>query len=165
QFIVRDKPALASELGFTRVRHFKLAKPITLVKTHQMRRDIGVHPFSRSFQDCAHEGDGGALAVGAGDMDHRRHFSLWVIERREQALHAIERQIDTLGMQRGEPREDRVNRLRHDNTIILALTRAPGPAIAAEHPAPESWSTAGIIRPASRAIYAGARPCPPCRAR
>ena len=40
-------------------------------------------------------------------------------ERSEQTLHAIERQVDALGMQRVEPRDDRVNR-RHQLRIWRA---------------------------------------------
>ena len=60
-----------------------------------------MHALARGFQDRAQEGDGRALAVRAGDMDHRRQFALGMLERGEQALHAIERQVDALGMQRG----------------------------------------------------------------
>ena len=108
----------------------RLAQAEALVEAHQMRRGIDVHALAGRFQDRAQEGDGGALAVGAGDMDHRRQLALGMIERGEQPLDAIERQIDALGMQRGQPRDDRVNRRRHGG----ALTRAPEPAIAAAHP-------------------------------
>ena len=69
-----------------------------------------MHAFSGGFEDRAHEGDGRALAVGAGDVDHRRQLALGMIERGQQPLDAIERQIDAFGMQRGQPRDDRVNR-------------------------------------------------------
>ncbi len=36
----------------------------------------------------------------------------------EQALHAIERQIDALGMQREQPRDDGID-LIHDNTFVI----------------------------------------------
>ena len=85
------------------------AEPEALVEAHQMRRGIGVHALARGFQDRAQERDGRALAVGAGDMDHRRQFALGMIERGEQPLHAIERQVDALGMQRDQPRDDGVD--------------------------------------------------------
>ncbi len=68
-----------------------------------------MHALAGGFQDRAQEGDGGALAVGAGDVDHRRQLAFGMIERGKQALHAIERQIDALGMQRGQPRDDGVD--------------------------------------------------------
>jgi hypothetical protein len=56
-----------------------------------------------------HEGDGRALAVGTGDVDHRRQLALGMAERIENAPHAVERQVDALGMQREQAREDRVD--------------------------------------------------------
>ena len=52
------------------------------------------------LQDRAQIGDGRALAVGAGDMDHRRQLGFGMIEPLQQALHAIEAEIDPLRMQR-----------------------------------------------------------------
>ena len=65
-----------------------------------------MHPLLRRFQDRAHESDGGAFAVGAGDMDYGRQPPLRTAERRQYALDAIERQIDPLRMQRQQPRKD-----------------------------------------------------------
>ena len=48
----------------------------------------------------AQHGDDRALAVGAGDVDHRRQPALGVAERGEQPLDAAERQVDDLGVQR-----------------------------------------------------------------
>ena len=107
------------------------AKPKALVEAHQMRRGIDMHALARRFQDRAQEGDGRALAVGAGDVDHRRQFLLRMTRARQQPLDAVERQVDPLGMQRGEPRDDRVNRRRHGG----ALTRAPEPADCGSAPA------------------------------
>ncbi len=76
------------------------AQPEALVEAHQMRRGVDVHALARGFQHGAQEGDGRALAVGAGDVDHRRQFALGMIECGEQPLDAVERQIDPLGMQR-----------------------------------------------------------------
>jgi hypothetical protein len=56
-----------------------------------MRRCIGVHAQARRLQDRAHECDGRALAVGAGDVDRRRQLPLRVAERRQNAPHPIER--------------------------------------------------------------------------
>jgi hypothetical protein len=43
-------------------------------------------PEDRLAEAFAHGGDGRALAVGAGDVDHRRQPPLRVAQRREQAL-------------------------------------------------------------------------------
>ena len=59
-----------------------------------------MHALARRLQHRAQEGDGRALAVGAGDMDHRRQLRSGWPSAREQPLDAVERQIDALGMQR-----------------------------------------------------------------
>ena len=66
------------------------ANPEAFVEADQMRRRVGVHALSRGFQDRAQEGDRRALAVGAGNMNDRRQFSLGMVERGKQSLHAIE---------------------------------------------------------------------------
>ena len=63
-----------------------------------------MHALLRRLEDGAHEGDGRTLAVGAGDMNHRRQLPLGMAERRQQPLDAIERQVDPLRMQRQQPR-------------------------------------------------------------
>ena len=83
-----------------------------LVEVDQIGRGIDVHALAGRFEDRAHEGNGRAFAVGAGDMDQRRQFLFRMIERGKQALDAIERQVDALGMQRQEPRQDGVDRPR-----------------------------------------------------
>ena len=69
-----------------------------------------MHALARRFEDRAHECDGRALAVGAGDMDHRRQLPLRMIERGQKPRHALEREIDALGMQRQQPRQHGVER-------------------------------------------------------
>ena len=106
--------AFAERVGELRVGNeaaFALgAEPKPLVEPHEMRRGIDVHVQPRSRQDRAHESDRRALAVGAGDMDGRRQPPLGISEGRQNAPHSIERQVDALGMQRGEPRNDGVDR-------------------------------------------------------
>src|SRR6185312_9499790 len=91
-----------------------------------------------------------------------------IAECAEQALHAIERQIDALGMQRGQPRDDGIDwaHVTRTGAAMTSVTRAQEPAVAAVRPqrAP-TWSAPGTARPASAAICADARPYPPCRAR
>ena len=43
-----------------------------LVDPHQIGRGIDVDAKAGGFQDRAQIGDGRALAIGAGDMNHRR---------------------------------------------------------------------------------------------
>ena len=61
-----------------------------------------MNAFARGFEDRAHEGDGGSFAVRAGDMNDRRQTPLRMIERSQNALHAVEPEVDPLGMQRQE---------------------------------------------------------------
>jgi hypothetical protein len=75
-----------------------------LVQPHQIRRGIDVHALPRGFEDGAHERHGRTLAVGAGDMDHRRQMPLGMAERRQQPFDAAEGKIDSLRMKRQEPR-------------------------------------------------------------
>ncbi len=68
-----------------------------------------MHAQPGRFEDRAHERDGRALAVGAGDMDDRRKIAFRMPDRREQPPNAIEREVDQLGMQRQEPRDDGID--------------------------------------------------------
>ncbi len=68
-----------------------------------------MHAQSRRLENRAHEGDGRALAVGAGDVDRARQPPLRVAERGENAPHPVKRQIDALGMQLRELRDDGVD--------------------------------------------------------
>jgi len=79
-----------------------------LGEAHQVRRGVDVDLQPRRLGHGAQEGDGGALAVGPRHMDHRRQLSFRVTQRRAQPAHAVERQVDLLGMQRLQPRQRRV---------------------------------------------------------
>jgi hypothetical protein len=65
-----------------------------------------MHAQVRRLQDRAHEGDGGAFAVGAGHVDDRRQAPLRVAKRGKDAPHPIKRKIDQLGMQRQQAFDD-----------------------------------------------------------
>ena len=52
------------------------AEPVAFVEPHQIGRGEDVHPQARCFEDRAQICDRRALAVGAGDMDHRRQLAL-----------------------------------------------------------------------------------------
>ena len=106
----RDRHTSVDALAFVeRVDEFRvahqhapagLAEAITLVHAHEVRRGVGVDLGARRFQHRAHERDGRAFAVGAGDVDHRRQPALRMAELREDALHAVEGEVDPLGVQR-----------------------------------------------------------------
>src|SRR5262249_1461941 len=87
ELLVRSEPSLA-----------RRAEPEALVEAHEMRRSIDVHAQARRLQDRAHESDGRALAVGAGDMDRGRRPRVGMSERGENGPDAVERQIDAFGM-------------------------------------------------------------------
>ncbi len=99
EFGVADQPAAAI-----------VAETKPLVDADKIGRGIDMHALARRLEDRAHEGDGRAFAVGAGDVDDRRQAPLRMIERGEKPLDAIERKIDALGMQRQEPRQHGVER-------------------------------------------------------
>ena len=64
QRLVGDQPPAA-----------RRAEPEALVEAHQMRRGVDMDALARRLQHRAHEGDGRALAVGAGDVDDRRQLA------------------------------------------------------------------------------------------
>ena len=75
------------------------AEAKTLVESHQMRRGVDVDPQPGSFENGAQERHRRPLAVGAGDVNDGWNSFFGMIETRENAPHAIEREIDTLGVQ------------------------------------------------------------------
>ena len=101
QFIVADQRAAAAA-----------AEPKAFVDPHQIGRGIGVDAQARGFQDRPQIGDGRALAVGAGDMNHRRQLALGMIQPLQQPMHPLEIEIDAFGMQGGQPRDQFTERLR-----------------------------------------------------
>ena len=111
----------AAELFVRSEASFALAaKAKAFVEAHEMRRGIDVYAQTSSFQNCAHESDGRALAVGTGDMNRGRQLLLGMPERAENAPHPIERKIDQLRMQRRETRNDGIDR---GHAVILQRGR------------------------------------------
>src|SRR5690606_37067021 len=70
----------------------------------------------------AREGGGGAFAVGAGDVDHRRQAVLRIAEPFEQARDPVQRQVEALRVERHEALDFTVGRLcrGHGNPALLA---------------------------------------------
>ena len=85
------------------------SKAKALVEPDQIGRRIDVHAFAGGFEHRPHEGDRRTFAIGAGNVDQGRQAPFWIIESRKQSLDAAKRQVDALGMQRKQPRQDRVN--------------------------------------------------------
>ena len=81
-----------------------------LMKMDEMRRGIDMHAFAERLGDGAGEGEERALAVGAGDMQHRGKLLLGMAERGKQALDPPERQVDRLRMQLFQPLQQRIAR-------------------------------------------------------
>ena len=71
-----------------------------LMEAHQMRRGVDVHALAGCLQHGLQQRGGGALAVGAGDVDDRRQAVVRVAEPGQQRLDAAERQIDAPRVQR-----------------------------------------------------------------
>ncbi len=67
-----------------------------------------MHLQALRLQHGAGKGAGRALAIGAGDMDHRRQLQLRIAQLGQQPQDAVQRQVDLLGMQRQQALEDRV---------------------------------------------------------
>ena len=86
--------------------HARDAKP--LVDAHEMRRGVDVDAQARRLTDRAQESNGRTLAVGAGNVNDRRQATLGMIQCREDAMHPRQIEIDTLGVQRREPRQQTV---------------------------------------------------------
>ena len=75
------------------------ANPVAFVEPHQVGRREGVDTKACGFQDRAQIGNRRTLAIGAGDMNHRRHPPFGMTEPCEQALDTVEGEIDFLRMQ------------------------------------------------------------------
>ncbi len=69
-------------------------QPDSLVEADEMRRGIDVDPPSRRFERGAEEGGGRPLAVGPGDVEHRRQLEVRVAEPAEQAFEARQPEVD-----------------------------------------------------------------------
>ena len=59
-------------------------------------RGVGVDLAARGFEHRAQEGDGGALAVGAGDVDDRGQAAVRRAQPFEQGCDPLEREVDQL---------------------------------------------------------------------
>ena len=85
------------------VIHDLASKPDALVEAYQMRRGEHMHAQARRLADGAQEGAGAALAVGAGDMDHRRQPKLGVVEQPQQPVQPDRAEVDHARIQRMQP--------------------------------------------------------------
>jgi hypothetical protein len=70
-----------------------------LMEAHQVRRGIDMHALTRRLQHGAQVGDDRTLAVGAGDMHHRRQLSFGISDQTQQTFDARELQVDDLRME------------------------------------------------------------------
>ena len=78
-------------------------QPDAFVKPGEVGRGIGVDPGARRLQPRAQHGLGRAFAIGAGDVDHRGQMLFGVAQGGQQAVHAVQRQVDDLGVQGHHP--------------------------------------------------------------
>ena len=77
-----------------------------LVEAHEMRRGVDVHALAGGLQHGFQKGCERALAVGAGDVNHRRQAILRIAELGQQRLDTAERKVDQPRMQRLEFGQD-----------------------------------------------------------
>ena len=147
-----DQPLLVDQLA---------GEPDALVEAREMRRGVDVHPRAGGLEPGAQHRHHRALAVGAGDVDHRRQPPLGVAERGEQPLDAAERQVDHLGMQRRQALEDAVARRRSWGGRAACAASSARRRQVAVHVGRLRWSGAAA---ASRARRAGPCAPPPGRA-
>ena len=70
------------------------------VDPHQIGRGKDVDTQAGGFQDRAQVSDRRTLAIGAGDMDHRRELAFGMVEPRQQPVHPFQIKIDAPRMQR-----------------------------------------------------------------
>ena len=100
QFFIADQRAAA---GPPQTKAF--------VDPHQRGRGIGVNAQLRGFQNRPQIRDRRTLAIGAGDVNHRRQLAFGMFEPLQQKLHPLQTQIDAIGMQRRQPRDQFAERL------------------------------------------------------
>ena len=84
-----------------------------LVETHQMGGIIDMHLLAARFEKGAQIGDGRALGIGAGHVDGRRQPVLRIAQLLQERQHAIEAEIDQLGMELAEAGENGVGAGHH----------------------------------------------------
>ena len=82
-------------------------QPDALVVADEVRTREDVHPVPRRFHSRAQEGAGRSLAVGPGDMEHRRQPILRATDRIEQGADAVEPDLVVVGILRRLPRDQR----------------------------------------------------------
>ena len=90
QFVIADQRAAA-----------RAAEAKAFVDPHQVGRGIDVDAQVGGFQNRAQIRDGRTLAIGAGDVNHRRQLAFGMIDQLQQPLHPLEIEIDTPRMQGG----------------------------------------------------------------
>src|SRR5262245_6575441 len=113
------------------------------MKLDEMGRSVDMGREPGSLDDGPAIGHHRALAVGAGDMDDRRHPALRTAEPLEQAPHALELEIDDFRVQLEEAGENSVAHLH--SRFPTRLTRQPprSPPARAAPPPPRPAARAG----------------------
>ena len=91
--------AFIQQGGQRRFADQRARNPDAFVKAGKVGRGIGVDAGTGMFHAGAHHGLGRAFAIGARDMDHGRQAVFRIAKGREEPVHAVERQVDDLGVQ------------------------------------------------------------------
>ena len=124
-----------------------------LVVVHQMRRHVALHAPAGRLEHRVQHRERRALAVGAGDVHHRRQLPLGVAERCQQPLDALEREVDGLWVQALQAGQDQVTAVaRH-----RPRSRRPAPPATAR-PRPRRRPSRRARAAPPRPADAGARP-------
>src|SRR3954454_6255024 len=86
------------------------AEPETFVDANEIGRGVGVDAQAGGLQRRAQISERRALAVGTGDVDHRRQLALGMTEPVEQAVHPLQPEIDAFLVQGRQPPDQFVER-------------------------------------------------------
>src|SRR6478609_3159538 len=86
------------------------AEPEAFVDANEIGRRVGVDAQVSCLQRRAQISERRALAVGTGDVDHRRQLALGMTEPLEQAVHPLQPEIDAFLMQGRQPPDQLVER-------------------------------------------------------
>jgi hypothetical protein len=92
-----------------------------LVKADQVRRRVGVHALAGRLERAADVLRHRAFAIGAGDVHHRRQALLWIAELVQEPLDALQRKVNSLGMELLQALQDFV--ARHDGRWVYSAAR------------------------------------------
>ena len=138
------------------------AEADALMEADEMRRGVDVRGLAGGLDHRAQECGGRALAVGAGDVDDRRHPALRVAELVHEHAHPVEREVDLARIERLEALEDGARTFHAFAVSGLDRLEQGRQRLALGH---RRRRGGGRGARSSRAAGGGGRPGRPCRGR